>query len=71
MTTLLHPAALRPWQPLTDAEWEAVRPYLPDPRRGGATATRRKTLDAIFWIAASKEPWRSLPRLRFAELAPS
>ena len=58
---LLHPAALRPWQPLSDAEWEAVRPYLPDPARGGATATRRKTLDAIFWIAASKEPWRSLP----------
>ena len=51
----------RPWQPLTDAEWDAIRPYLPDPRLGGATATRRKTLDAIFWVAASRGPWRELP----------
>ncbi|HYF07536.1 MAG TPA: transposase [Acetobacteraceae bacterium] len=58
---LLHPTALRPWQPLSDAEWDAIRPYLPDPARGGRPSDRRRTVDAIFWIAASKEPWKSLP----------
>jgi len=51
----------RRWQPLTDAEWEAIRPYLPDPARGGRPSDKRKTLNAIFWIAASTGPWKNLP----------
>jgi len=48
-------------RPLSDAEWEAIRPYLPSPARGGRPTDRRRILDAVFWIAASKEPWKSLP----------
>lgn len=57
----LHPTALRPWQPLTDAEWDAIRPYLAPEAGPGRPTDRRKTLNAIFWIAASREPWRALP----------
>lgn len=57
----LHPTALRPWQPLSDAEWEAIKPYLPPHSGRGRPSDKRKTLNAVFWIAASREPWRALP----------
>ena len=56
-----HPTALRPWRPLSDDEYAAIRPYLPPEEGRGRPSDRRRTLDAIFWIAASKEPWRALP----------
>ncbi len=55
------PIPRRPWQPLTDAEYEAIRPYLPSDARGGRPTDRRKTLNAIFWIACTRLPWRALP----------
>lgn len=55
------PVPRRAWQPLTDAEYEAIRPYLPSDARGGRPTDRRKTLNAIFWIACTRLPWRALP----------
>ena len=59
--SVLHPTALRPWQPMTDAEWEAIRRFLPPHEGRGRPSDKRRTMDAVFWIAASKEPWKALP----------
>lgn len=60
-TCILHLTALRPWQPLADAEFAAIKPFLPPEEGRGRPTNRRKTVNAIFWIAASREPWRALP----------
>jgi len=57
----LHPTALRPWQPISDEQWDAIRPYLPPHSGRGRPSDKRKTINAVFWIAASREPWRALP----------
>jgi len=61
----LHP---RPWRPITDAEWAALRVWLPHddpdaPHRGPGRPPKdlRRTVDAIFWVAASQGPWKDLP----------
>ena len=59
--TILHPTALRPWQPLSDEEFAAIQPFLPPHSGRGRPSDKRKTLNAVFWIAASREPWRALP----------
>lgn len=52
----------RPWQPLSDEEYAALLPHLPPSGGPGRPpADRRRTLDAIFWIACSRGPWRDLP----------
>jgi len=69
MSASLAPLRLkpRPWQALTDAEWAALRPFLPQGgpelprRRGRPPQDLRRTVDAIFWIAASEGPWKDLP----------
>ena len=61
MPTPLHPTALRPWQPMTDTEWEAIQPFLPSHEGRGRPSDKRRVMDAVFWIAASREPWRALP----------
>ena len=48
----------RPWAPMTDAEWEAIAPFLRmggrgRPIEGGA----RARLDAVFRIVSGKLPW--------------
>lgn len=61
-----------PFAPLTDAEYELLRRHLPPERgrRGRPPADRRRTLDAIFWVACSRGPWRALPeRLGRADTA--
>lgn len=55
------PVPRRAWQPMTDAEHAAIRPYLPSEAKGGRPTDRRRTLDAIFWIACTRLPWRALP----------
>jgi len=52
-----------PWQPLSDAEYALLCAFLPpvEHRRGRPPQDRRRTLDAIFWIACSTGPWKALP----------
>ena len=52
----------RRWQPLTDAEWDALLPYvLVQDRPGRPLKDARRRMDAIFWIAASGSAWHTVP----------
>lgn len=46
---------------LTDFEWVAIRPFLPNKQRGVARVNDRRVLNGIFWILRSGAPWRDLP----------
>jgi transposase len=52
-----------PFPPLPDAEVTLLAANLPPPegRPGRPPQDRRRTLDAIFWIACSRGPWKDLP----------
>ena len=53
---------VRRWQPLTDAEWGALLPFvLVQNRPGRPLKDARRRMDAVFWIAAAGSPWRELP----------
>jgi len=47
-------------RPLTDAEYAFLSPHLSSPR-GRRPSNLRRTLDAVFWIASTRLPWRALP----------
>ncbi|BDG75055.1 transposase [Roseomonas fluvialis] len=59
------PAAVapHPFRPLTDDEFTLLDRYLPptEGRPGRPPQDRRRTLDAIFWVACSAGPWKDLP----------
>ena len=46
---------------LTDYEWRAIRPMLPNKPRGGPRVDDRRVLNGIFWVLRSGAPWRDLP----------
>ncbi len=46
---------------LTDFEWTAIRPFLPNKSRGVPRVNDRRVLNGIFWILRSGAPWRDLP----------
>jgi transposase len=46
---------------LTDDEWTATRPMLPNKPRGVPRVNDRRVLNGIFWILRSGAPWRDLP----------
>src|SRR5580704_17191735 len=46
---------------LTDFEWTAIRPFLPNKPRGVPRVNDRRALNRIFWILRSGAPWRDLP----------
>src|ERR687883_1704703 len=46
---------------LTDHEWTAIRPMLPNKPRGVPRVNDRLVLNGIFWILRSGAPWRDLP----------
>ena len=46
---------------LTDYEWTAIRPFLPNKPRGVPRVDDRRVLNGIFWILRSGAPWRDLP----------
>ena len=48
---------------LTDFEWTAIGPFLPNKPRGVPRVNDRRVLNGIFWILRSGAPWRDLPEL--------
>lgn len=46
---------------LTDYEWTAKRPMLPNKPRGVPRVNDRRVLNGIFWVLRSEAPWRDLP----------
>jgi len=46
---------------LTDPEWAAIRPMLPNKPRGVPRVNDRRVLNGIFWVLRSGAPWRDLP----------
>jgi transposase len=46
---------------LTDFEWTAIKPFLPNKPRGVPRVNDRRVLNGIFWILRSGAPWRDLP----------
>ena len=46
---------------LTDFEWRAIEPHLPNKPRGVPRVDDRRVLNGIFWVLRSGAPWRDLP----------
>jgi transposase len=46
---------------LTDYEWTAIKPMLPNKPRGARRVSDRRVLNGIFWVLRSGAPWRDLP----------
>ena len=46
---------------LSDYEWSAIKPMLPDKPRGVRCVNDRRVLNGIFWVLRSGAPWRDLP----------
>jgi transposase len=47
---------------LTDLEWSAIKPFLPNKPRGVPRVKDRRVLNGIFWVLRSGAPWRDLPQ---------
>jgi transposase len=46
---------------LSDFEWAAIKPLLPNKSRGVRRVNDRRVLNGIFWVLCSGAPWRDLP----------
>lgn len=46
---------------LSDYEWTAIKPMLPNKPRGMPRVNDRRALNGIFWVLRSGAPWRDLP----------
>ena len=46
---------------LSDSEWAAIKPFLPNKSRGVRRVNDRRMLNGIFWVLRSGAPWRDLP----------
>jgi transposase len=46
---------------LTDYEWAAIKPMLPNKSRDVPRVNDRRVLNGIFWVLRSGAPWRDLP----------
>src|SRR5580692_10778144 len=46
---------------LTDYEWTAIKPMLPNKPSGVPRVNGRRVLNGIFWVLRSGAPWRDLP----------
>jgi transposase len=48
---------------LSDVEWSAIKPMLPNKPRGIPRVNDRRVLNGIFWVLRCGAPWRDLPML--------
>jgi transposase len=46
---------------LSDYEWTAIKPMLPNKSHGVRRVNDRRVLNGIFWVLRSGAPWRDLP----------
>jgi transposase len=46
---------------LTDHEWTAIKPMLPNKPRGVPRVNDRRVLNGTFWVLRSGAPWRDCP----------
>jgi transposase len=46
---------------LTEYEWTAIKPMLPNKPRGVPRVNDRRVLNGILWVLRSGAPWRDLP----------
>src|SRR5215204_2754135 len=46
---------------LTDFEWTAIKPFLPNRPRGVPRVNDPRVLNGIFWVLRSGAPWRDVP----------
>jgi transposase len=46
---------------LSNDEWIAIKPMLPNKPRGVPRVNDRRVLNGIFWVLRSGAPWRDLP----------
>ena len=46
---------------LTDFEWSAIEPVLPEGRRGRQPQNNRRVMNGVFWVLRTGAPWRDLP----------
>jgi transposase len=46
---------------LSDCEWTAIKPMLPNKPRGVRRVNDHRVLNGIFWVLRSGAPWRDLP----------
>ena len=46
---------------LTDCEWKAIEPCLPNKPRGVPRVDDRRVLNGIFWVLRSGARWADLP----------
>jgi transposase len=46
---------------LSDYEWTAIKPMLPNKSRGVRRVNDRRVLNGAFWVLRSGAPWRDLP----------
>jgi transposase len=44
---------------LSDPEWTAIKPMLPNKPRGVRRLNDRRVLNGIFWVLRSGAPWRN------------
>ena len=51
---------------LSDYEWTAIKPMLPNKPRGVRRVNDRRVLNGIFWVLRSGAPWRDLPECESA-----
>jgi transposase len=45
---------------LSEYEWTAIKPMLPNKPRGVRRVNDRRVLNGIFWVLRSGAPWRDL-----------
>ncbi len=56
---------------LTECEWAAIKPFLPNKPRGVPRVNDRRVLNGIFWVLHSGAPWRDRPEIHAVSLRPS